>query len=152
RSPIRVGERHPGLAAGDRVKAPRVERRVLLAIEPQEALAVGEGGPPRRGPTAPAVEEPEVAIARKPPAPAAQTARRAADDLCRLDPGDLPAHRTQHHLTDRHGPLQGHRRIEPAGPPSRHSDSPGPAERTVHLLRKADRSCAPYSRLAVPLP
>src|SRR5262249_37074642 len=110
----------------------------------REALACGEGRPPRRGPTAPAVEQAEVAITRKAPAPAAQAAWRAANDLRRLDPGDLPAHGTQHHLTNRHGPLQGHRRIEHAGPPSRHSDSPGRAELTAQLLRKADTSCAPY--------
>src|SRR4029434_1564781 len=128
------------------VEVPRVEAGVLFAIEPQEALDFGEGRPPRRGPAAPAVEEAEVAITRKAPAPAAHTARRAADDLRRLDPADLPAHRAQHHLTNRHSPLKGHRRIEHAGPPSRHSDPPGRAERTDHLLRQADRSCAPYRR------
>src|SRR4030095_4517147 len=142
---VRIGQRHPVLAARDLVEVPGVEAGVLLAIEPPEALDFGEGGPPRRGPPAPAVEEAEVAIAREAPAPAAQTARRAADDLRRLDPADLPAHCAQHHLTNRHSLLQGHRRIEHAGPPSRHSDSPGLAERTDHLLRKADRSCAPYN-------
>src|SRR5690349_9396272 len=60
---VRVGQRHPMLAARDLVEVPRVETGVLLAIEPQEPLDFGEGCPPRRGPPAPAVEEAEVAIA-----------------------------------------------------------------------------------------
>src|SRR5262249_9560511 len=120
--------------------------------ELQEALDLGERRPPRRRPPPPTVQQAEVTIPRKAPAPAAQTARRAADDLRRLDPRDLPAHRPQHHLSNRHGPLQGHRRIEHAGPPSPHSDSPGLAERTDHLLRKADRSCALYTSWRERLP
>src|SRR5262249_23467781 len=142
---VGVGQRHAVLAARDLVEVSRVEAGVPRAIELQESLDFGEGRPPRRGPPTPPVEQAEIAIAGKAPAPAAHTARRAAHDLCRLNPGDPPAHRAQHPLTNGHGPLQGHWRIEHAGPPSRYSDSPGLAERTDHLLRKADRSCAPYS-------
>src|SRR5262245_38213947 len=141
---VRVGQRDPVLTARDLVEVPRVEARVLRAIELQEALDFGEGRPPRRGPPAPPVEQAKVAITRKAPTPAPQTARRTPDDLRRLDPGDLSAHRPQHHLSNRHGPLQGRRRIEHAGPPGQHSDSPRLAQRTDHLLRKADRSCALY--------
>src|SRR5262249_33817248 len=148
---VGVGQRYPVLAPGDLVEVPRIEADVLLAIEPQEPLDFGEGRPAWRRPPAAAVEQPEVAITRKAPAPAPHTARRAADDVRRLDPGDLAAHCPQYHLTNRHGPLQGHWRIEHAGPPSRHSDSPGLAERTDHLLRKADRSCAPYRSSPGPL-
>src|SRR5262249_29513649 len=83
-------------------------------------------------------------IVLKTPAPPPQTARCTADNLRRLDPADLAAHGSQHDLANRHGPLQGRWRIEHRRPPGRHSGPPGPAERTEHLLRKADRSCAPY--------
>jgi len=44
---------------------PRIEARVTLAIEPQELLDLDEGCLPRRGPTAPTVQQAEVAIPRK---------------------------------------------------------------------------------------
>src|SRR6185312_8704905 len=81
---VRVRQRDPVLTARDLVEVPRVEARILLAIKLQEALDFGERRPPRRGPTAPTVEQAKVAITRKAPPPAPQTARRTADDLRRL--------------------------------------------------------------------
>jgi hypothetical protein len=45
-------------------------------------------------PAPPPIEEAEVPIAHEPASPPTHTARRAADDLRRLHPRDLPAHRT----------------------------------------------------------
>src|SRR5262252_1345208 len=146
-----VGQRHPVLTARDLVEVPRVEPDVPLAIELQETLDLAEWRSPRRRPTPPTVEQAEVAITRKTPAPTPHTTRRAANNLRRLDPRDLPAHRAQHHLSNCHGPLQRRRRIEHAGPPGPLSDSPRLAQRTDHLLRKADRSCALYSKGFGPL-
>jgi len=148
---VRIRQREAMLAPRDVMKVTGVEAGVVLPIELQKALHFAEGRLARRRPPAPAIEQAVVAVVLKAPAPAPQTARCTPDNLRRLDPADLAAHGSQHDLANRHGPLQGRRRIEHRRPPGRHSGPPGPAERTDQLLRRADRSCAPYIRSRNPV-
>jgi hypothetical protein len=137
---------HAVVALRDLIEMAPVEAGVTLAIEPPDPLDLRAGRLARRGPSAAAIEQAVVAGGLIPGAPAAYGAIGAPDDLGRLPPIDGSTHRAQHHLANRHGPLQGRRRIEHGRPPGQPCQpTPISAERRDHLLRTPDRSCAPYS-------
>ncbi|HEX4993927.1 MAG TPA: hypothetical protein VFX87_03120, partial [Methylomirabilota bacterium] len=77
------------LPARELVEVPHIEPLVAVAVEGEQALDLGHRGPLGRGPLPAAIEQPIIAVALQLPSQPADAAGAAAQDLGRLDPGQL---------------------------------------------------------------
>src|ERR1051326_3889660 len=123
-----------------------VQIKIVLPVQPQDFLHLGDGHPLRTRSPHPPIKQPVVAILLPMPSPPPQLSIRHAQNLGRLNPIHRPCHHPRDHILDFHCPFQSSDRIKVHSlrPPLRMHYSPSPAfsDRTFHLLRRPDTSCA----------
>src|SRR5580765_8222159 len=143
----RVAERDPMVALGELMKVGRIKPGVLLLVEARDARDLRHGGAAGRGLVPPAIPEPVIAALLIPQPPAAQGAGPPAQDILRLQPGQLSTDGLHQHFLHLHRSLHDGRGIGHVGPPGPPCPAPRrPLERSIHVLLTADISCATYIR------
>jgi hypothetical protein len=102
-----VAERHAVLSVGAAPEVADIEAGIAIAVEAQQPLDLGNRGPfGRRRPPAP-IEQLLHAIALELPPQPAHAPGAPAENVRRLQPGELPTERSQDDLLDLHGTLHG---------------------------------------------
>jgi len=103
----RVAQLDPVLLHQLLVKMAHVQIEILLPIQPQHLLHLGQRHPPTTRPAPPPVHQPVIAVRFVSLPPAAHRPVADADDLRRLPPADLLRHGPQNHFLYLHRPLHG---------------------------------------------
>ena len=147
-----IAEAHLVVPPGELVKVPDVEAGIALAVERQDPLHLGHGGPLGRRRPAPPIVELVDAVAFELPPQAAHAAGTAAQDLGGLDPGQLAGQRVQDHIANLHGALHRVPRISHGVPLGRHRCHGRELERSFHVANAATSriSYSPPARRLTP--
>jgi len=127
-----IAEADAVLAAGEGVEVPHVEALVAVPVEGEEALDLSHGGALGRGRSAAPIEQPVIAVLLQAPPQAPHAPRAAAQDLGRLDPGQLPVQSSHDHFVGLHGALHSAGRIEHGHLLGSHSCHPTRLKRSCH--------------------
>ena len=133
-----VGQRDGVLPSGHLIEVAPIEAGVPLAVQPQDALDLGDRGPLGRGLCAPAVVQPVIAVLLEAPPHAANAARTPAEDIGHLQPCQRAAQAADNDLLDSHGSLHslardGHRHLLGSDIPAHLRAN----ERSSHVSSKA---------------
>src|SRR5438552_9089611 len=129
----RIAEAHAMLAPGELVEMPDVEPQIVLAIEREQALHLGDRGALGRGGLPPVVQEPVIPVMLQPPADAPDRAGAVAQDVGGLHPGQLPVDGPQDHFLYFHGTLHSAARVGHGLLLGGHSCHAARSERSTHV-------------------
>jgi len=127
-----VAEADAVLPARELVEVPHIEPLIAVAVEGEQALDLGHRGPLGRGHLPAAIEQPVIAVALQLPSQPADAAGAAAEDLGRLDPGQLAVQGSHDDLVDFHGTLHGAGWIGHGHLLGSHSCHPAQLKRSCH--------------------
>src|SRR6185312_6072172 len=127
-----VAEADAMLAPGELVEVADIEPLIAVAVEREQALDLAHGGPLRRGHLPAAIEQSVIAVVLQLPSQAPDAAGAAAQDLGRLDPGQLAIQGSHDDLVDFHGTLHGAGWIEHGHLLGSHSSHPTRLKRSCH--------------------
>ena len=139
-----IAEREAMLAAGEAMKVPHVEPLIVLAVEGEQALDLGDGRPFRGGRLPTAIEQPVIAEVFQPPAQSPNAAGTATKKVGGLEPGELAVESSNNDLLDFHGALHGAGRIGHGHLLGSHSCPQRQRERSFHVSIPAAKSRTPY--------
>src|SRR6185503_1510333 len=92
-----------GHEPGALVEVADIEPLIAVAVEREQALDLAHGGPLRRGHLPAAIEQSVIAVVLQLPSQAPDAAGAAAQDLGRLDPGQLAIQGSHDDFVDLHG-------------------------------------------------
>jgi hypothetical protein len=113
-----------------------------LPIEPQRLLYRLQRHPLGTGPLVSPVKQTLIAVLLVAPFPTLHAPRRNPQNLGRLQPQNLPTHRSQNHFLYFHCPLRSGQRIKCHGSSKEEPLSTATLYRTFHLLSPPDTSFA----------